>query len=278
MPYALTLTLTLAACFALQSLALRASGGRTVKSESNFFSSVARIQTGLRGEPETLLLGSSITGRLPDRSGGFAGVANMGIDGGSAADTLRAIDRGIMACPPRMVVEGNTLYRAVGHPPGEVAVAMESGWFKIGRDIPNLGATARPSAFFYSWLMERKHGGPAAGDREGLPLATRPRVPEPAEAPVLDEAADGLVTELSGILERLKERGCRITLVFMPPGAAADSLNRRIPLAIACRAGVMWWDLNEELPEGSVRFTDGVHMSPSSASATMTTLLEFTGH
>jgi hypothetical protein len=275
MPYALTLTLTLAACFTAQTLALRASGGRTTKSESNFFSSVARIQTGQQGTPEILLLGSSLTGRLPDRSGGFAGVANLGIDGGSAADTLRAIDRGLIGCPPHLIVEGNTLYRAVGQEPGEVARAIGSRWFEVGRDLPNFGATARPSAFLYSWLMERKHGAADEGSRVGLPLSTRPRIPGQDEAPALDDAEEKLVAELSGIVQRLVGEGCRITMVMLPPGAAADSPNRRIPQAIASRAGVMWWDLNEGLPAGTVRFTDGVHLSPASASATMTSLLEF---
>lgn len=277
MHYLLTLTLTLAACLTAQSFALYSAGGRTTKSESNFFSSLARIQTGQQGKPEILLLGSSLTGRLPDRSGGFAGVANLGIDGGSAADTLRAIDRGIIELPLRLIVEGNTLYRAVGQEPGEVARAMESGWFQVGRDLPNFGATARPSAFVYSWLMERKHGAPERGTRVGLPLSSRPLIPGKDEGPVLDDAEDQLVEELSGVLRRLEAKGCQITVVMLPPGAPADSANRRIPLAIASRAGLAWWDLNEGLPAGTLRYTDGVHMSPSSASTTMTSLLESCG-
>ena len=277
MPYALLLTLTLAVCFTLQSLALRASGGSTTKSESNFFSSVARIQTGQRGRPEILLLGSSLTGRLPDRTSGFDGVANLGIDGGSAADTLRAIDRGLIACPPQLMVEGNTLYRAVDQGPGEVARAMESRWFEVGRDLPNLGATARPAAFLYSWLMERKHGVAAGMDRDGLRLESRPRIPAMDEAPALNPAEEELITELGGILRRIEAKGCRIILVMLPPGADLDSPNRRIPMALACRAGVSWWDLNEGLPAGAVRYTDGVHMSPASAAATMASLLEFCG-
>ncbi len=273
MQYTLLLTLTLAACFALQSLALRTSGGKTTKSESNFFSSVARIQTGQRGQAETLLLGSSITGRLPDRSAGFAGVANLGIDGGSAADTLRALDRGLIELPPRVIVEGNTLHRAAGQEPGEVARAMESGWFAVGREIPNLGATARPSAFLYSWLMERKHGGPGSGDTAALPTGSVPRIPAKNEAPPLEGADEELAEELAAILRRLESKGCRVTMVLLPPGADADSPKRRIPLAIACRAGVRWWDLTEGLPAGTVEFTDGVHMSPESASATLTSLL-----
>jgi hypothetical protein len=97
------------------------------------------------------------------------------------------------------------------------------------------------------------------------------------EVPVLDDAEDQLVEELSGVLRRLEAKGCRITVVMLPPGAAADSANRRIPLAIASRAGLAWWDLTDGLSAGTLRYTDGVHMSPSSATATMTSLLESCG-
>lgn len=100
MRYPLILAITLALCFAAQSLALHLSGGRTAKSESNFFSSIGRIQAGAQGKPEVMVLGSSITGRLPDRTQGFHGWANMGCDGGSAVDALRAMDAGILPTAP----------------------------------------------------------------------------------------------------------------------------------------------------------------------------------
>ncbi|MEO8616420.1 MAG: hypothetical protein ABI600_14845, partial [Luteolibacter sp.] len=51
-----------AAGLGLQTVALRASGGKTLKCESNYFSSIARIQTETKGKSEVMLLGSSITG------------------------------------------------------------------------------------------------------------------------------------------------------------------------------------------------------------------------
>ena len=96
MRYALPFALTLALLFTVQTLALRAVGGRTAKSESNFFSSVGRIQAGTTGKVDAMMLGSSITGRLPDKAQGYAGWANMGCDGGSAVVTLRAMDKGLL--------------------------------------------------------------------------------------------------------------------------------------------------------------------------------------
>ena len=91
MNYPSILVLSLAACFGLQSLALHLVGGRTAKSESNFFSSIARIQTGA-AEPvaEVFLVGSSLTGRFPSRSAEFPDVANLGCDGENAAVVMRA--------------------------------------------------------------------------------------------------------------------------------------------------------------------------------------------
>jgi len=145
MTYALTLTIALAACFGLQTLALHLVGGRTTKSESNFFSSIARIQTGA-AEPvaKVFLAGSSLTGRFPSRTEEFPEVANMGCDGGSAAVVMRAIDKGILPLPPILVIEGNTLYREQGAGKSLVAQVMDSPWFSVGRKFPNLGATARP--------------------------------------------------------------------------------------------------------------------------------------
>jgi hypothetical protein len=71
--YATAFVLMLATCFGGQWYALRMSGGRTVKSEPNYFSSLARIQSGVRESPRIMLLGLSMTGRLADRAGSGGG-------------------------------------------------------------------------------------------------------------------------------------------------------------------------------------------------------------
>ncbi len=156
--YLTLLTLTLATCFGVQLLALRASGGRTTKSESNYFSSIGRIQAGTRGTPEVMIVGSSITGRLPDRAQGVSGVANMGCDGGSAVDALRAMDAGILPTAKWIVIEANTLQVALDEQPTEIGRAMQRPWFRAGMAVPALGAYARPAAFFYSKLLVSRIG------------------------------------------------------------------------------------------------------------------------
>ena len=271
--YLLTLTFALAACFGLQTLALHLVGGRTTKSESNFFSSIARIQTGA-AEPvaKVFLAGSSLTGRFPSRTEEFPEVANMGCDGGSAAVVMRAIDKGILPLPPILVIEGNTLYREQGAGKSLVAEVMDSPWFGVGRRVPNLGATARPSAFAYSILLERKVGRADEGERLPLPVPALAMIPPPDAAP-LPEKASAVIAELTAITERFRERGCRMLIVQLPPGAEADSMNTRIPYEFSQASGIPLLDLSKDLPQGAVRYTDGIHMAPASAAAALRSIL-----
>jgi len=266
MRYALTLALTLAACFTAQTLALRAVGGRTTKSESNYFSSLGRIQAGGGGAPEMMFLGSSITGRLPDRAQGFPGTANMGCDGGSAVDALRAMDEGILPHAPRLVIEANTLHLALAEEPTEISKAMRGPWFQAGLHVPQLSAYARPAAFFYSKLLARKIGGfSEAGSVGDLGTSSRPSVPAPGTAADLTPRQAELIEELSGILRRLRESGTDATIVWLPPGRGDGSAPPGWILEMARRSGVPYWDLGQEAAPGAVTLTDGVHMAAESA-------------
>lgn len=271
--YPASLVVILAACFGVQTVALRLSGGKTLKSESNYFSSVARLQTESQGGPKIIMLGSSMTGRLGDRAQRFEGVANLGCDGGSAVVTLRAMDRGQLPVAPLLVIEANSLSFELEHRGKEIGAAIDDKWFEIGIKTPNLGATARPTAFAYSWLMARKSGADTSGSKELLAVTTKPSVLDPASAPELDETSVALVDEITAILDRLRKKGCDLLLVTLPPGTPQDSLQSKIPRAIAAKSGVRWWDLTEGLPEGSVSFSDGLHLDGPSAQKVMLTLM-----
>jgi hypothetical protein len=266
MHYALTLALTLAACFTAQSLALRAVGGRTTKSESNYFSSLGRIQAGAQGEPDLMFLGSSITGRLPDRAQGFPGTANMGCDGGSAVDALRAMDEGILPRAPGLVIEANTLHLALAEQPTEISKAMRGPWFQVGLHVPNLSAYARPSAFFYSKLLARKIGGfSPTGASEDLGGSARPFLPAQLPESSLTPGQIELIEEIAGILGRLRESGTNATIVWLPPARGDGSVPPAWILEMAHRSGVPYWDLGQEVAPGTVTLTDGVHMAAESA-------------
>lgn len=274
--YWLALVLSLAACFGAQTFALRWTGGRTTKSESNFFSSVARLQSGIRGTPEVLLLGSSITGRFPDRNRGVEGVGNLGCDGGSAVEILRAMDRGTVPRAARIIIEGNTLFRAIGAGETELAAALEKRWFRTGVELPNLSAAGRPSSMAYTLLMERKLGSVDAALARPFAVATRPAVVG-GEAPSFSKDEEVLLEELTGILKRLSAAGSRILIVILPPGATPGTPHLMLPEELSRRCGLPFWNLAAALPPDSIRLTDGVHMDPASAASTLRTLLDATG-
>lgn len=267
-----------ALCVGAQTFALRANGGKTVKSESNYFSSIARLQTESQSGPRIMMLGSSLTGRLGDRAQHFDGVANLGCDGGSAVVTLRAMDKGILPTAPLLVIEANSLSFELEGRGKEIGEAIHSLWFEVGIRTPGLSATARPSAFAYSWLMARSSGGTPNKDQKFLPITGRPGVVDPSNIPELDPKETALVDEVVAILGRLKKSGSEILLVMIPPGADVDSAQMKIPKAVAAKSGVPWWDLTDDLPPGSVTFSDGLHLDAASAQRVMLTLMQEVGN
>lgn len=265
MRYTLLLFVTLSICFFLQSLALRAVGGRTTKSESNFFSSVARIQSGARGEPRIMFLGSSITGRLPDRKDGFAHTANMGCDGSSAVDALRAMDEGLLPAAPLLIIEGNTLFLGIGGRDTEISRAIRSPWFAVGVKFQSVGAAARPAAFAYSGLLSQKIGSAALPEGTSVKLATEPYIPAANSVSLTNIDEQKLVDELAGIIGRLSERGTKCWVVILPPKIKAKTPQHNLVVALAAKAGVPFWDLGNGIPSDKVKLTDGIHMAPASA-------------
>jgi len=266
------LIVTFASLLGVQALALRAVGGKTAKSESNFFSSIARIQSGSQGTPEIMLLGSSITGRLPDRANGFTGFANLGCDGGSAVDALRAIDQGILPTAPQLIIEANTLLLALEPKETEISSAMRSPWFQVGRKFPGFSATARPAAFFYSRLLAGKIGAAGRPDGETVTVPTAPVMIEKGSANMTGEREEKLIHEITGIIERLRKRGTECQIVIMPPGVAPGEFQDSLAKAIAADAHVPFWDLGAGIPKEKIQLTDGVHMAPESAALTVRTL------
>lgn len=271
--YPIALVLVLAACFGAQSLALRKTGGKTLKSESNYFSSMARLQTEARGNPRVLLLGSSMIARLSGHADPALRVGNIGCDGGSAVVTLRAMDRGELPTAPLLIVEANSLAFELEGRGHEIGAAIDSAMFRFGTRVPNFSATARPTAFAYSLLVASASDCTLTmGNAKGLSLPSAPAVLAPAAMPELDSRAAALVEEIAAIFQRLETRGSKILLVMLPPGAPGNSAQTKIARGIAAKSGVRWWDLNEGLPKDAVGYTDGLHLDPTSAQKVMETL------
>jgi hypothetical protein len=272
MNYLVTLSICLSLCFVAQAFALRAVGGRTAKSESNFFSSLGRIQAGAYGKADAMLLGSSITGRLPDRAQGYAGWSNMGCDGGSAVDALRAMDAGILPTASLLVIEANTLQLALDEKPTEIGQSMRGIWFATGMKYPLLSAYARPSAFLYSKLLERKTGSFKIPAGEDLAASGHPEIITAMPAVQLTRRESELIQEMCDILERLRKKGSKAVIVWLPPARGDDAPPPPWILELARQCDIPYWDLGQQAADGSVILTDSVHMAAPSAARTIRTL------
>lgn len=268
--YAIILLLTLAACFGAQTLALKMVGGKTRKSESNYFSSIARLQTEAVGAPRVLFLGSSLTGRLPEA----AGTGNLGCDGGSAMVTLRAIDEGLLPSAGTLIVEVNTLSYELEGLGKETAAAMRSEWFQAGMKVPNLGATARPTAFVYSWLEAKRSNAAGDGSSGDSPFAESAGFSTLQGSIELEDPRERkLVEEISGILGRLKNSGADVRLVLLPAGGQETELDLRIAKAVAVKTGLPWWDMTAGVSADVFGYTDGRHMDAATAAKVVDALL-----
>ena len=273
MPYWLIFALTLAGCFGAQAFALKKAGGRTLKSESNFFSSVGRIQAGAYANEKIAVLGSSITGRLPDSAQGFAGISNMGCDGGNGIDTLRAIDKGILPTAPWIFIEANTLQLSLDSKPTEISRTMEGLWFQLGIKHPSISAYSRPSAFFYSRLLAKKIGNYSEAEaKRGFGLSTLPTPITEIPAQVTSDAENKIIAEVSEIIQRLHQKNSKVAFVWLPPPRAEDKAPDWIMKLVATRQS-SWWDLGQEVPLHEVKLTDSVHMDAVSATRTTGELL-----
>lgn len=273
MRYAFLLLLTFAIGLAVQSLALHAHGGRAAKSESNYFSSLGRLQAGVRGEPEVMVLGSSITGRLPDRSQGFVGWSNMGCDGGSAVDALRAIDKGHLSGAPLLLIEANTLHMPLAPSTVNIGDNIRGPWFQLGLKVPAVASYSRPASFIYSKLLERKIGTfGSIDDSDDLGVTSHPQLVTGYSPDGFKPKYEELIEEVCGILGRLQAKGSRVVIVWLPPARKTGDSRFSLATEIARRSGVFYWDLGQEAALGTVQLTDGVHMTPGSAARTMRSL------
>jgi hypothetical protein len=277
MHYFLSLSFTLTFCLLLQVYLLHLVGGRTTKSESNFFSSMARIQNGACSKPSVMLLGSSITGRFPDSKDGFIGVANMGCDGSNAVDILRAIDQQLIPAAKTIVIEGNTLFIALGGNDSEISKAIRSSWFNLGMSIKSISSTARPAAFLYSHLLAGKIGRPGSPIGQSEYLSTTPFTPSLNETAINDSRSNTLITEVAAIIDRLEARGSKCLIIIYPPKIAVEANQYRLALAVAAAAEIPFWDLAHGLRPERIAFTDGVHMTPNSAALVLRELIRKIG-
>lgn len=264
-PYGAAFVVAAVLLFTGQFALIRKVDGRPGKGESNFFSSLARVQRACAAECEMALVGSSVTGRLPDRTAGIAGIANLGIDGGNGLDGLRAIEDGLVQVRRHVVIETNTLAVGLHAKDVQVSDGFDGLWFQLGKKFPLFSYSARPTSMIY--LLARSRSSADAGAAATPPAAPSlgpeviTRLPE-LPLPALEE---GRVDRMCQGIETLKQRGILVTLVQYPPAANETSMEYRMAAAISARCQIPLWNLGRALPKDTYVLTDGIHLDARSA-------------
>ena len=149
----------------------------TLKGESNYFSTLARLQTAADVKsPQIAFVGSSLTGRLPMASLDRKAI-NLGCDGGSSLDSLLLLTSGSFSIPPVVVIEANVLESDSLSLHG----ITQSAWFRCGRRFPLVSAAYRPSSLLFQRLKERGPRQEKQGEdtlSNWIRFTEVPRIPE----------------------------------------------------------------------------------------------------
>jgi hypothetical protein len=237
----------------------------SLKGESNYFSTLARLQAAARVEsPQIAFVGSSLTGRFPMGCLGRRGI-NLGCDGGSSLDSLLLLSSGGFQVPPHVVVEANVLESDSTSLRG----IAEGGWFKLGVELPVFSAAYRPSSLLYRCLKQSGSNLDAGMNDRSAQWATfseKPEVPEfkhEINAESLAECA-----RITGLVHAIKKTGCRVMVVWIPNGRGrGELLQEQVMKAqqMAADCNIPFFDLRGLDELKLVDYTDGVHLDESSA-------------
>lgn len=251
-------------CALIQTAFLRYNKGKSAKGESNYFSSLARVQNAAMAPARIALVGSSITARLPDRSQNFDDVVNLGIDGGCALDGLQLLCDQVVVVTDVVVVEVNTL--AVGLHSSSVSVSDQDfgKWFVWGAKFPLLSYQARPSSQSYMFAKNvlSHDSAPIA---ESWEIILKPEEFNQKNLLSLENLESTRVDQLCHWIEILQQRGLKVVMLQYPP--ASGQLSKEFVMAenIARRCSVPLYDLGKLQEELNISFTDSVHMTSASA-------------
>ncbi|MFD0892776.1 hypothetical protein KBB96_15240 [Luteolibacter ambystomatis] len=260
-------------CAILQWSGAYGLGWKSSKTESNYFTSLSRFQAAASGAPaEFTLVGSSISGRLPGKEVGNSKVANLGTDGGCLTDGMRMLVEGRVKAGKWIVLESNTIERAVKYEASPILKAVGGPVFRAGTHLPVFSYQARPSGMLYDRLLKRP-AGDTTTRRFPLARTTLPKGIQPRDA--LEKKT---LDELIRMIAMLRESGSRIILVEYPSAPMRPEgreVTDRATAYVAEMADVPFVNLEQQIPHENLQFTDGVHLAPGSARAVLDSLQEF---
>ena len=270
-----SLLLSVGVCFCIQAYFFYIRDAGTGKTESNYFSTFSRFQAGAKPAAEIALAGSSITGRLPGREIGNQDIANLGSDGGSAMDGLRLITEGRIDPPSWLVIEVNTLYRAVCVGETLIYQGAQSPWFGVGAKQPLLGASARPTGMLYAAILRR----PKVLVADGFKVTANDIVlPVDSSLDKFTEGEKNTFDSYLSQLQRLQNQGVKIIIANYPAGEMTEReefLMNTTLAELGKSIKFSYLDLRNQIPRQDLQFTDPIHLAPESAARVLQTIRNF---
>ncbi len=243
------------------------TGTRADLAESNLQANLIRITRYLRTpSPDTVLVGSSIAGRLlPEYfPGDGSEVLNLGLDGSRPLfgfEVLAAHEQ-----TPRVVLlETATLFQPLKVNDETLREAMQSTTAKLGASVPFLRPEVRPITVAYEKLKAW---------REGLGAGrVQPPVSSKADAPT-DELPFTYAGVKNAIID-LKSKGTEVILIKIPAGDGWAMPLDGPALHLANELGLTVLQPGADIyaHEGDVlRYSDGLHLDTPSAKKVSTSI------
>lgn len=252
------LIITLAVLFGSHSFLIRSGLISYTKEASNFFSSRARAQAAVYSDAKIILLGSSLSGRIPGCESGNMTIANFGVDGQTFAAGLRWLNLRRNKQDDVVILETNMIHGLKNTVFGEISL-----WEKLGTKIPELRASSRPSAMLYSALkngFQAKRGNWDVDHEVDVRnyLVYNESNFQPKEEDLL------LLSELT----KIQHAGGKVVFVEYPSGdRSIDSFSSRKSRItwLASKLNSSFYNFSHLVEEGVVQLSDGVHLDADSA-------------
>ena len=238
----------------LNWLVVRSLGFEAPFSATGYHSNLSRLHDfDDAGEPEVLLVGSSITGRfLPSYfSGGAGEVVNLGLDAAGSSTSAEIVLEGSVK-PKVLVLESNGLRKAPNDAGLIIMDTRNTASYHIAAAIPPVRPGFRPSDVLYSRLKVWKDS------RGGQKLPEF----DPAKLPATRWDPD----YVNALLDDLRGRCDRLVIVNYPSISQSDPDLVVLLRDLSARdESIVYLDLHEEMKDEGLRFTDKVHLAAPSA-------------
>jgi hypothetical protein len=239
---------------------------------SNLMTNLARMDDRENVTADSLVLaGSSMSGKLLGEYFEKFPAVNMGLDGcGSMEAAAALVDAGKF--PQTVSLEVNTLRPTYAEVFQQVLQAQSPLRQSLTRWLPFLAAKERPVDVAYDFLRNRK--GKEAGGGENITWTDAVQFPVLPATEAAPEAQDKALTEYLKLarntITTLRQHKVRLVFVMLPGDRNRPAVDRFTPSILIARMlgrefDIPVFDLRNCAGQETLRFTDTVHLAPTSA-------------